>query len=479
MGAQTKPTWSSFLHKHRNFLVPSEGECRTEANSGCSHLDSANAEEEKITSVGDKSNRNKLTIIAGAGASIPFLSVGGEPLSTQLSAKALKDDHLWGDVWGKFNSRRQVRDARGPGRIVDRLELNEVLALRDMLLRALTGTRFCETNFEYLIHLMDKTSYYLQSSSTDQIVQLDALTLAIEDTFRKQFPKTERDGWMYVPFLSREVILETVLHAWNELQGSRKDEVLKLHRKFLENAAKKYDQVRVYSLNYDPLLLEAIQPLSEYSNGFLDSGEFAPHTFATGPGTLALFHGSVAFFCQDGKVRLSAEYSAAQEKRINNIVLGKHIGAFSSKGLHANTNMVTGLDKSDQLVLNPYATYLHHFAIDAFDSSAVCVIGWSFGDNYIKAFLTNLPLERPHQRVVVVNRRTKEDVLEYAKTGDEFLFKLASTTGDTFPYFPTQAFQRLAKDVGKNGFGKFSAHTWFYGKGTEDFYDDAFDSGLL
>ena len=217
-----------------------------------------------------------------------------------------------GDVWGKFNSRRQVRDARGPGRIVDRLELNEVLALRDMLLRALTGTRFCETNFEYLIHLMDKTFYYLQSSSTDQIVQLDALTLAIEDTFRKQFPKTERDGWRYVPFLSREVILETVLHAWNELKGSRKDEVLKLHRKFLKNAAKKYDQVRVYSLNYDPLLLEAIQPLSGYSTGF-----------------------------------------------------------------------------------------------------------------------------------------------------------------------PPQAFQRLAKDVGKNGFGKFSKHTWFYGKGTEDFYDDAFDSGLL
>lgn len=62
---------------------------------------------------------------------------------------------------------------------------------------------------------------------------------------------------------------------------------------------------------------------------------------------------------------------------------------------------------------------------------------------------------------------------------DEFLFKLASTTRDTFPCFPPQAFQRLAKDVGKNGFGKFSKHTWFYGKGTEDFYDDAFDSGLL
>jgi len=77
-----------------------KGNAGQRANSGCSHLDSANAEEEKITSVGDKSNRNKLTIIAGAGASIPFLSVGGEPLSTQLSAKALKDDHLWGTCGG-------------------------------------------------------------------------------------------------------------------------------------------------------------------------------------------------------------------------------------------------------------------------------------------------------------------------------------------------------------------------------------------
>lgn len=435
-----------------------------------------------------KSERHKLTIIVGAGGSTPFLSIKDNPLITQLLAEALRDDQRWKDMWEKFDSRRQIRDKRTVSRVKDKLVLDEAFALRDMLLRTLTGTRFCESNFEYLIHLMDKTSYYLLSQRqnhqgvempVDQIPQLDALLLGIEGTLHKKFPKSDSAGWRYVPFLSREVILTTVLHAWRELQGPRRDEALALHRKFLEDVAQKYNQVCVYSLNYDPLLLEAIQPLTGYSTGFLDSGMFAPHKFGNTPRTLALFHGSAGFVPRNGKIMLHKDYVTAQEERIREIVVENHIGAFAGKGVYANTYLVTGLDKSDHLPLNPYTTYLHHFTIDAFDSDAICVIGWSFGDDYIRAFLTNLALERPRQRVVVVDKKSGDEVLNAAKNGDEFLFRLAATTRDSFPMYPTEAIKSLAKDVGKSGFGQFSEHVWFYGKGTEHFYDEAFDCELL
>ena len=61
---------------------------------------------------------------------------------------------------------------------------------------------------------------------------------------------------------------------------------------------------------------------------------------------------------------------------------------------------------------------------------------------------------------------------------DEFLFKLAATTGDRISMHP-EAIKRFAEDVEKSGFGQFSDHTWFYGKGTEDFYDEAFNRKLL
>jgi len=313
----------------------------------------------------------------------------------------------------------------------------------------------------------------------DQIPQLDALLLGIEGTLHKKFPKSDSAGWRYVPFLSREVILTTVLHAWRELQGPRRDEALALHREFLINVAQKYDQVRVYSLNYDPLLLEAVRPLGEYGTGFLNSGKFAANKFGTDPGSLALFHGSVAFIPTTRQVKFDYNYVAAQEERVKSIVLNTHIGDFGMKGLHASTVMVTGLDKLDPLVLSPYTTYLHHFAIDAYDSDCVCFIGLSFGDDLLKAFMTNLPLERPRQRIVVVDRKTQEDIAGFANSGDEYLFNLASITGDTFPSLSLEFIQDLAKAVGEKGFGKFTDHTWLYARGTEDFYREAFDTGLL
>ena len=429
------------------------------------------------------SKNRKLTIVVGAGGSTPFLRVRDACLTTKLIMKALKDNQYWEDVWEKFEFRRQSHD----GGTKDNLELNEVLALRNMLLGTLKGTRFSEFNFEYLIHLMDKASYYLLSPRrfhdcvtipVDQILQLDALLLGIEGTLHEKFPKSDSGGWRYVPFLSREVIITTMLHAWCELQGPQRDEALALHRKFLKEAVDEYAQVDIYSLNYDPLLLEAIQPLTEYSTGFLGSGKFAPHKFGNTPGTLAVFHGSAGFVPCDGKIMLHRDYVPDQEERIHEIVDKKHVGAFASKGLHANTYLVTGLDKSDHLTLNPYATYLHRFAVDAFDSNAICVIGWSFGDDYIRAFLTNLALERPRQRVVVVDKKSAEEVLNAAKRGDDFLFKVAATTGDHISMHP-EDIKRFADDVRKSGFGRFSEHTWFYGKGTKDFYNEAFDRKFL
>ena len=422
----------------------------------------------------NKQGKHKLTIIVGAGGSTPFLLLKGTPLTTQLIAKELTENQRWKDAWEKFEFQRQSRHREAR----DKLELDEVFVLRDMLLRTLKGSRFHESNFEYLIHLMDKTSYYLLSHQgatmpVDQIPQLDALLLGIEGTLHKKFLKSHSGGWRYVPFLSREVVINTVLHAWNELQDPRKEEVLELHRKFLRKAIQEYDQVHIYSLNYDPLLLEAIQPLTEYSTGFIDSGLFAPQKFGNSPGFLALFHGSVGFVPHSGKIMLHKDYVTAQEERIHEIVVKKHTGAFASKGLYANTYLVSGLDKSDHLVLNPYTAYLHRFAIDAFDSDTICVIGWSFSDDYIGAFLTNLPLERPHQRIVVVDKKSADEIVK-----DEFLFKLAATTGDRISMHP-EAIKRFAEDVEKSGFGQFSDHTWFYGKGTEDFYDEAFNRKLL
>ena len=331
-------------------------------------------------------------VIAGAGASLPFLAVGNRPFSTQLISKEVKKDRLWKAVWEKFDRERKLRDSRHIGHVKDNLELDEVLELRDVILNILGKTYLGDTNFEYLIHLMDKTSYYLLAQrqyhqgtkiSVNSMLQLDALLLGIEGTLHNRFPKSDAGGWRYIPFLSREVILEIVDQAWNSL-GSRKDKILNLHRSFLETAIKKYELVHIYSLNYDPLLIEAIQSLDEYSTGFINSGEFMPYMFGNTPGVLALFHGNGAFFCQNGKIMMSAKYSDTQNKRIGKIVQGSCVGAFGDKGLHGNIYLVTGLDKTEQLTFDPYTTYLHSLAIDTYNSDVICIIGWSFGDDYIK-----------------------------------------------------------------------------------------------
>ena len=151
----------------------------------------------------------KIVFVLGAGASAPFLTVGGEPLSTALIARALRSDELWRKVWRHIERERGVAGHSSPG-AGDHLDINEALLLRDRVLSVLQATRFDHINFEHFIQLIDKTALYLCANHRTEIAQLDSLLLVLL-VFHD--PRSG-DAWRRVPGVVARVLDEPdAVHA--------------------------------------------------------------------------------------------------------------------------------------------------------------------------------------------------------------------------------------------------------------------------
>ncbi len=416
----------------------------------------------------------RITFVLGAGASLPFLSVGGKPLSTPMVAKELSTASRWGAAFNLFEAEKNKRANASSYR--DRLDFCEVLDLCKAVSDALAcNPRFSTPNFEYLVHLLDKAGFYLQGHDKTEIGQLDAILLGVEDTLRNRYTKSDPDGWRYLPWITRELILSIVDEAWRHLQDDteRFERVLALHKTFFDWVTAQYDHVSVYSLNYDPLMREALSPL-RFRMGFLQSGMFSPNSLSFEPRLLAPLHGSVGFVPSSHGVRWENDYAQAQTARVREIVQNAHAGGIGMKGLHASTYMVTGLDKLDPFSSGAFSSYYQRFSADALAADMIVLVGIGFGDDHLNAFLTHLPLARPSQRLVVVDLKQPDEVRSFLNSPGEFdlLPRLASVSGDFFAVDPEASLEELERSIDAQGYGRFTKHIHLYARGTECFLKD-------
>lgn len=298
-----------------------------------------------------------------------------------------------------------------------------------------------------------------------------------ENTLRKGFTKSEPDGWRYLPWITRELILSVVLGAWTSLKddAASYDGVIKLHQEFFKYVASQWGRVSSYSLNYDPIIVEALDGLS-YRRGFLPNGTFSDQdlTFAA-ESVLAQLHGGVGFVPSRNTTRWEGDYENAQRARVREIVHSGHSGGLGMKGQHASSYVVTSPDKLDPLAGEVFSVYYQRFAADMLASELVVLIGIGFGDDHLNAFLTHLPLAHPGQTLLVVDLRSADEVrsLLTAPKGFDFLARLARIPGHHFAAHPGQQLGELAANIPKPGYGRFSQHIDLYAMGTKAFLEDS------
>ncbi len=425
---------------------------------------------------------SKITLLLGAGASIPFLCRDDVHLTTDYLTRALLDKHNWDAIIQGHNQYKKDPN------VLDKLDAQDcsfvILRIKQYLEQ---NSRFQGVNFEYIIHLLDKIANYLSANGLYECSNIDEIMINFfgrSDTelLGYAFRNTDKGGWRYAPFLAREIICKAIIELWDRkrLQSGTND-----NKTFFSNLLAKFPSVNIYSLNYDPLIYEAIKNLDAITTGFCQGGEFSPEAFYSARSVVAFVHGHVGFIPLGNKMRLSDDYARAQKKRMqgvfDNSVSSTRYFDIGAKGLHYNTYLVTGLDKIDSFTENPFASYLHRFGKDIIESDFIIMVGLSLGDHHLNAFMTNATLISDKKLLFVTKTdvATVKNYFHVLSPNGNIIFRLWTLFRDSITVTPRQGgnpfqdhLESLYDSLASKGYGKLTNHIMLYIKGTEEFYKE-------
>jgi len=448
--------------------------------------------------------KKKSVFLVGAGGSSPFIP----NLTTEKLTNALLDPCRWKNIIEKFEEEK--KEKRNNSEInIGSCDVTDILCRIKKLLK---NNEFYKDkiNFEYLIHLLDKVSLYYKAHNCDEIHNIDTILM---DFFQKyenlhhypySYPctSTNPNGWEYVPFLARELIIEYILDSWNKIEEKRKEEIKDINREFYSKLLEKhFESINIYSLNYDPLLYESLSSLKEnkrFETGFEDNNEnkFDKQKFFQSQNVLAFFHGHVGFvpggnLSENLSGNLNSpmkfyheNYKDAQKKRFeycfpiastSNPSVG--IGA---KGMHFNRYLITGLDKIDAFSENPFASYIHRISKDISEANSIVLIGTSLNDYHLNSFLVNsLVISKNAEIVFVTTKNSIKEFISTLKSANESLIaRIWDITRDKMIEMVerrkeleklTQKLENRVKEA-ENSIINFSKHIKIFGGGTEKFY---------
>lgn len=429
-------------------------------------------------------NDKKITFLLGAGASIPFIISKGKCLSSSYITDALFERDRWKNVTDKlsiYKAKRQDSDS-----YLDNIDIDDILfVLERIKLRLRSNERFKNLNFEHIIHLLDKVADYLRLPGTVWISNIDEILfdfwVQIDPAFKQHaFRKSHPGGWHNVPFLAREVLIDSILALW---PPESVNDSISLNKAFYSNLLSKFQSVNLYSLNYDPLLYEALKNLPSISTGFDKDKFFKSDHFFRNNSIFAFVHGQVGFEPLGNKMKLNDNYSNAQENRMkgifDNTPQSTQYWNFGMKGVHYNTYLITGLDKIDAFPNNPFASYIQRFGKDIIDSDYIALVGTSLNDHHLRSFLTNA-LSVSSKKILFVTKADTTSIRNcFTYGGDNVFFDLVTLFRDpitvrTSPYGDAlqEHFNRLSSSLDSNGYGMLANHVLLYIKGTEEFYKE-------
>ena len=172
----------------------------------------------------------------------------------------------------------------------------------------------------------------------------------------------------------------------------------------------------VVTLNYDTLFDTALRVTPRQQGFAAIPGEkayrFDPRLLARRPRLMHL-HGSIHF--GDREYGSDANKFAYQDGREDVYMLDDPTATRSSAGGSSNTRnqagrgcvvgpLITGLQKADKLLGEPYSTYYSRFSELVATSERLLVVGYGFGDIHVNAILRRMTKLHKDRRVASITR---------------------------------------------------------------------------
>jgi hypothetical protein len=449
-------------------------------------------------------NKKKITFVMGAGASQPFIKNGNTCLSTKYLTEQIYNRDRWDAICNEF---RQNYPADKHPELNFQVTVDEILAVINKIKKMNENDAYGigETTFEHILYLLDKVCNYRD----DKKHSIDNILFDIRND--DDIQRNQR-GWNYVPFLCREVIINAIIELW---ESCDKTKAIEINKQFFTSVLEQFEIVSIYSLNYDPLLYEAIKQIKVkgskkghvhddkgFETGFINKEYFNSKYFYLNDNVVAFLHGHIGFVPYGGKDGLYFEenYLNAQKQRISNVAwdYGGHCRK-GPKGIHYNVSIISGLEKFEGFYDNPYAYYIQRFSEDIMDEANeyIVFIGSGLGDAHINLFATNAyrlvhgydndPQNMFHLRksdvgrkkIIVVtsgwkrfkelkgtNRKCIEFLFEKQSDDSLKLFDLLKVGIDVYD---TNSVEECLKN---NGYARINPDLFLYLKGTENFLSE-------
>lgn len=419
----------------------------------------------------------KITVLIGAGASSPFIIKDKETLTTDYLTKSLINPNLWEIILQDF--RKYHSEAKSSS--IWNINKEDVLFVMERIQKFLFYKN--TPNFENLLYFLDKVALNLYCSNDYPEGILPGFWCNnSSDIKKKAYSKSDTQGWKYIPFLAREVLIKAILDVWDPQDALIKEAIVS-NNLFYKNLNERFKSLSIYSLNYDPLIYESIKDIPEIKICFSDTPYgFSKSDFFKTEKILAFLHGFIGFIPQQGeKMFLDSDYNNAQRRRMKNMFRNDmdqtRFFDINSKGLHYNTYFVSGLDKIDAFYSNPFACYMHRFSKDILESDYIVAIGTALNNDHLNLFLINT-LSYSDKKIFLITKKEAElgkDLhhQNFFEDINKIWHKARANLTlplNSFDKILPLHFKKLNKNLIDNGYGLITPNLVIFINGVEEFY---------
>lgn len=348
---------------------------------------------------------NRLSILLGAGANLDIISELSEKYS---KVPDISTDGLTATVLSYKHDAIHLRD-KIPGFIV---RCKEYLEKRGNL----------NPNFELIFQLI--LELYESRIKTNSMLDFFV---------PEEFSETDAD-------LCNTTLFYILNSVFKELVSVSKYAVPKWSTDFLKRLSECFDYVDLFTMNYDTFFDTF---LTNYNDGFTDDGtvkedwiipyktfdEASAMTFE-GSNVLNHLHGSILFNRARPRGEKSQTLMIKSEAPYDMIGLTQPY-VTQSGGIADYSPIITGLDKPNMLIYEPFRTYYANFIKSLATNKRLLIIGYGFGDYHVNSCIHSF-CRRDGVKLVYISPSSPP---ESFGVFDKLSEKLRINKGGTFLWF--------------------------------------------
>lgn len=288
-----------------------------------------------------------------------------------------------------------------------------------------------EQNFETILYIIQKLSvisdnsnqYYKNNKGLGAFIKIKKFP-EINRYFNKIITPNSEEFRQLHSVLTDHLLIY-IRNKCRNLEKEKSEEILKI-RKFF-NSLKEEFELGFINLNYDNVILTALPDLFTGYNK--KSGEFDKEQFYKNNWNFCYhIHGSVHFDMNGKGIKThNITWNNNLNSDFETRSIFRNVEYTSEGNYHLNSPIITGLDKTNQILKEPFHQY--YMKIDALihESDSILFIGYSFGDSHLnKLFPSHRYNSTKKRQVVVIDFFSNQTDVMY-KRGDNWSYKLFET----------------------------------------------------